>query len=87
MKAFEHYLIGHNIEPIRLSIAAGVRYMTIYNAMNEKPISPEHAQKIGVALYRLTGEVYTGPLPVLTEPPIDQLPTVPLQRIKRTSRL
>ena len=85
MKVFEQYLKDYNIEPIRLAVAAGVRYLTVYNAVNEKPISYGHAQKIRGALHRLTGSAYTGLLPILEEPPIDQLSTVRIKKIPRSS--
>lgn len=74
MTTFEQYLKDHKIEPIRLSTQAGVRYLTVWNAVNGKPIFYEYAQKIRIALYRLTGLTYTGPLPTLDEPPIGQRP-------------
>jgi len=82
MNTLEQYLSNHKIEARRLSIEAGVRYVTVWNAIKEKPIFYEQAQKIRVALYRLTGLAYTSPIPTLDEPPIDQLPTMPVRRFK-----
>jgi hypothetical protein len=84
MSPFEQYLKDHNIEPLRLSIEAGVRYLTVYNATKGKPISEEHAHRIRVALYRLTGEVYTGSLPTMGHA-VDQLPTLPIRKLPRSS--
>ncbi|HLI89568.1 MAG TPA: hypothetical protein VKV37_12825 [Ktedonobacteraceae bacterium] len=84
MSPFEQYLNDHNIEPLRLSIEAGVRYLTVYNATKGKPVSEEHARKIRIALYRLTGEVYTGPLPTLGQA-VDQIPTLPIRKLPRFS--
>ena len=82
MSPFEQYLHDHNIDPVRLSLEAGVSYMTVWNAIKEKPIFYHNAQKIRVALRRLTGLTYTAPLPTLDEPPIEQLPTIPTRRLE-----
>jgi hypothetical protein len=60
MNTFAYYLQIHQIEPLRLSIVAGVRYSTVWNAMKGNPIKQEQAQKICTALHRITGTVYTG---------------------------
>lgn len=83
MTTLEKYLSDHKIDPVRLSLEAGVRYLTVWNATKEKPIFYHNALKIRVALRRLTGLAYTGPLPTLDEPPIEQLPTIPISRFKR----
>jgi hypothetical protein len=82
MNTLEQYLNEHKIDPIRLSLEAGVRYLTIWNATKEKPIFSHNAHKIRVALYRLTGLAYTGPLPTLDEPSVEHLPTIPIRRLK-----
>ena len=80
MSTFEQYLSEHHIEPMQLAIEADVRYLIVWNALKEKPISQAHALKIRVALHRLTGAVYRGPLPTH-----DQSPTAPLSipRVKK----
>ena len=60
MNAFQQYLAFHEIDPVRLSIAARVRYIVIWNAQKGNPITPEHAQKMQQALLTLTGTPYTG---------------------------
>src|SRR5256885_15680413 len=74
MTTFEQYLSYHKIDPIRLSVEAGVPYLTVMYAVDEKPIFSYNAQRTRVALYRLTGLTYTGSLPMLDEPTIDPLP-------------
>jgi len=74
MSTFEQYLKDHQIEPLRLSVVAGVRYMTVWNATKQKPIAPEQAQKIRLALQRLTGHVYQGPLLTIDDPSTSKLP-------------
>ena len=58
--AFEKYLALYEIDAIKLSIAAQVRYLTIYNAKQGNPITPENAQKIKETVLKLTGVAYTG---------------------------
>ena len=80
MSLLETYLTENQIEPLRLSVIAGVRYSTVWNAIKGNPITAEHAQKIRVALYRITGTVYTGTFVTLPEKPVDELPTVPIRK-------
>ena len=77
MPTFEQYLSEHQIDPIRLSLRAGVPYLTVRYAIDEKPIFSHNALKIRVALHNLTGCAYTGSFSLLDEPETDQLPTVP----------
>lgn len=70
MNPFADYLQWHHIEPLQLSLVAGVRYLTVWNAMQGRPIALAHAAKIRTALVRLTGVAYTGPLPMMQESPV-----------------
>ena len=65
MTNFEEYLALYEIDSVKLSIAAQVRYLTVYNAKKGNPITPENAQKIKLAVLRLTGVAYTGSFNVL----------------------
>ena len=60
MTVFEEYLALHEIDPIKLSITAKVRYLTVYNAKKGNPITPENALKIKETVLKLTGVAYTG---------------------------
>ena len=60
MNEFQRYLEFYEIDPVRLSIEAHVRYLTVYNAMKGNPLMPENAQKIKEAVFRLTGVPYVG---------------------------
>lgn len=75
MATLEQYLTEQKIDPLRLSAVAGVRFFIVWNATHEKPVSSENAQKIRVALHRLTGKVYTGTLPILQDehPPVKRV--------------
>ena len=84
MLPLETYLTNNNVDPVRLSVCAGVRYLTVWKAMKGQPIAVEQAQKIRVALQRITGTVYTGTLVTLQEKPIEELPTLPIRKLPRT---
>ena len=60
MNEFQRYLELHEIDPIRLSVEAQVRYQTVYNATKGDALMPESAEKIKEALLRLTGIPYVG---------------------------
>ena len=60
MTEFERYMQLYEIDPVRLSIEAKVRYLTIYNTQKGHPIMPENARKIKETLFRLTGVPYVG---------------------------
>jgi hypothetical protein len=78
MHPFEEYLKQHNLEAISVSIKAKMRYLTVWNATRGNPITPEQAQKIRQAVFTLTGIPYTG---LLQEQLVDELPTLPIQKI------
>jgi hypothetical protein len=59
MTTFEQYLAFHEVDVIKLSVVAKVRYLTVYNAKKGFPIRPENAQKIKQAVLELTGIAYT----------------------------
>ena len=84
MSPLEEYLKQHNTDPVRLSVMAGVRYLTVWNAMKGHPITQEHAQKIRVALQRITGTVYSGTIATIQEKHIEELPTLPIRKLPRT---
>lgn len=67
VNSFADYLQRHHIEPLGLSLLAGVRYLTVWNAMQGRPISVAHAAKICAAVVHLTGVPYTGVFPTLQE--------------------
>jgi hypothetical protein len=74
MTNFEEYLALYEIDPVRLSIEAHVRYLTIYNAKKGHPVLPENAQKIRDALLRLTGVPYVGSFVLIKESPPPERP-------------
>jgi len=83
MHPFEAYLKEHNLEALTVSIKAGVRYMTVYNATKGIPITLEHAQQIRQALYRMTGAPYIGILALIEPKLIEETPTIPIKKIRR----
>ncbi len=82
MNTFEQYLQLHEIDPIRLSIEAKVRYLIIHNAKKGNPITDENAKKIKAAVFRLTGVPYEGSFVLLQpSPPAHQLPAIPVRQL------
>lgn len=79
MYPFEQYLIDNNLEALALSVAARVRYLTVYNAMKGNPIGVKEAEHIRQVAYRLCGVAYRGVFAV--HGAIDEQPTVPIQRV------
>ena len=80
---FEAYLKEQELEAIRVSIEARVRYLTVWNATRGNPILSEQAQHIRQAVYTLSGVAYNGPIAVIQEQSLDQLPTLLLRKITR----
>jgi hypothetical protein len=72
MNELKQYLEQYKIDPVTLSTAAGVRYVTVWNATKGNPITPEKAKKIKEAVLKLTGIAYTGPLALIAPPTDDQ---------------
>ncbi len=81
MNTFEQYLQLHEIDPIRLSIEARVRYLTIHNAKKGNPITGENAEKIKATVLRLTGVPYDGSFVLLPANPANQLPVIPVRKL------
>ena len=82
MHPFEEYLRAHNLEALRVAIKAKIRYMAVYNATKGHPITPQHAEQIRNAVFSITGTHYTGMF-ILTEPEIEDAPTIPIKRLPR----
>jgi hypothetical protein len=81
MNTFEQYLQLHEIDPIRLSMEAEVRYLTVHNAKVGNPITAENAKKLKEAVRRLTGVAYDGSFVLLPAKPADQLPVIPVRKL------
>jgi hypothetical protein len=82
MNTFEQYLALHEIDPIRLSMEAKVRYLIIHNAKKGNPITDENAKKIRAAVLRLTGEPYDGSFVLIPAPvTANQLPAIPVKKL------
>jgi hypothetical protein len=62
---FREYLQQYEIDTVRLSIAANIRYLTAWNAQQGNAIPAEDAQKIKAAVFTLTGVPYLGSLSIL----------------------
>lgn len=84
MHSFEEYLQQQNLEALSVSIKAGVRYLTVYNALKGIPITPAHAQRLRQAVLQMSGIPFRGSF-VLTQPEVvDELPTLPITSIPKS---
>ena len=83
MNNFEQYLQLYEIDSVRLSIEAKVRYLTVYNAKVGHPILPENAEKIRQALLRLTGIPYVGVFVLIAQPGAQLPPPLRVKHIPR----
>ena len=81
LSEFEQFLVEHHIEALRLSVVAGVRYTTVWNAMKEKPVTAENARKIRDAASTLTGVPYIGALVVFPNQPEEQRPMPQMKKL------
>jgi hypothetical protein len=70
--AFEQYVTEHQLDTRNIFRVAGVRYATVYYALQGQPILPESAEKIRTVVLQLTGVPYTGPFVLFTvaAPPV-----------------
>lgn len=62
--AFQRYLQQHQLLPLDVALAAGVRYLTIWNISHDVPVQYRHAVLVRRALFHLTGEDYIGSIAV-----------------------
>ncbi|MBE3561134.1 MAG: hypothetical protein IMW89_18235 [Ktedonobacteraceae bacterium] len=83
MYPFEEYLRRHRLEALTVSIAAKVRYLTVWNAIRGNPITPEQAHRIRQAVLSMTGLPYTGPLPLLHIKTSQDMPAITMKQIKQ----
>ena len=81
LSELEQYLVEHQVEALRLSVVAGVRYPTVWNAMKEKPVTAENARKFRDAAGTLTGVPYNGALVVFPNEPVEQMPTRQMKKL------
>ncbi len=81
MSTFEHYLQEHDIELLQLSLIAGVRYTTVWNAAKGNPIRPEDAEKIRQAVLDRTGVPYTGFFALIESLSAEDMPTIALRKV------
>ncbi len=85
--AFKQYLQLYEIDPVKLSMLAQVRYGTVYNAQKGNPITPENAEKIRQAVFQSTGVPYVGSFVLIEESPSpEQFPTLRVKQFPRESQ-
>lgn len=83
MHPFAAYLKQYHLEALTVSVVAQVRYTTVWHATRGNPIKPEYATRIRQAVVILTAIPYTGPLALAKPEPVDELPTLPIRKIRR----
>jgi len=59
---FHVYLRQYNLNPLRVALTAGVRYLTVWNIQHGNPIHKKDALLVRHGLYKLTGIAYTAPI-------------------------
>lgn len=81
MSPFAQYLQTHQIEPLQLSVVAGVRYLTVWNALQGYPITETHANQIRAALKQLTGQIYSSTIVTIKESTGKSFPLLPIRKL------
>lgn len=81
MNSFAQYLETHHIEPLQLSVASGVRYVTVWNALQGYPITEAHAQEIRAGIKQLTDQVYSGTILTIKEATGNTFPLLPIRKL------
>ena len=65
---FQAYLQQHQLNPLDVALASGVRYATVWNIAHHRPVRPAHAALVRAELQRLTGVPYTTAMALLAPP-------------------
>lgn len=60
--SFRAFLREHGLDPLTLSLHAGIRYLAIWNITQGNPVTLEQAARVRACLRRLTGIAYDGPI-------------------------
>ena len=61
---FQAYLDRYHLHPLDVSLASGVRYLTIWNMQHGNPVNKRHALQVREGLRRLTGVPFTAPVAI-----------------------
>ncbi|HJT55329.1 MAG TPA: hypothetical protein VJ761_02450 [Ktedonobacteraceae bacterium] len=71
---FQAYLQQHQLNPLDVALASGVRYATVWNIAHNYPVRAAHAALVRAGLQRLTGVPYTTAMALLpsAEQPSDK---------------
>ncbi|HZS78580.1 MAG TPA: hypothetical protein VFA41_18360 [Ktedonobacteraceae bacterium] len=68
--AFHSYLQRHHLTLLDVSLASGVRYLTIWKIAQNQPVRRETVEIVRSVLQRLTGEPFREYLPYLVTTPL-----------------
>lgn len=64
---FRQYLSQHQLTPLDVALASGVRYLTVWRIWEGKPVKSVCVQLIRSTLFKLTGEPYSAPILIWEE--------------------
>jgi hypothetical protein len=59
---FHAYLKQYDLDPLQVALAAGVRYLTVWNIQHGNPIRKSNALLVRQGLCKLTGVAYAAPI-------------------------
>lgn len=65
---FLMYMKTYRLELLDVSLAAGVRYLTVWNLAHGRPVTEVHAALVRKGLFQLTGVAYTASIALVSEP-------------------
>lgn len=65
---FLTYVKTYRLELLDVALAAGVRYLTVWNLTRGRPVTVAHAALVRAGLFKLTGVAYTAPISLVSEP-------------------
>lgn len=64
---FLTYVKIYRLELLDVALAGGVRYLSVWNISQGKPITAAHAALVRMGLFQLTGVAYTAPIILLSK--------------------
>lgn len=65
---FRAYLQRYHLHPLDVAHASNVRYLTVWNVEQGKPVSRVNVARVRLGLWRLTGVPFMAPLALLEQP-------------------
>ncbi|HLZ64137.1 MAG TPA: hypothetical protein VKR06_44980 [Ktedonosporobacter sp.] len=62
---FQTYVARHRLELQDIAAYSGVRYVTVWNIVKNKPVTVAHAEQVRAGVQRMAGVPYDGPIATL----------------------